>query len=164
MDYAAIRDQIHTGDLLFWSHGSWASWSDIQVLLVRAFTLSEYSHVGIAVVLAGRVFVVHAIGRGVVIEPLSNQDAFYWCPIGFAFPDSALDAGMRRVGEHYSKWQALLAFFKRLKIGDDALWQCAEFVLWFWEQAGLVLCDTATPAALAREMRSLGKPLHWVKI
>ncbi len=163
MGYPAIRDQIRTGDLLFWSHGSWASWSDIQVLLVRAFTLSEYSHVGVAVVLAGRVFVVHAVGRGVVIEPLSNQDAFYWCPMGFTFPDSALDAGMRRVGERYSKWQALQGFFKKLKIGADKEWQCAEFVLWFWEQAGLVLCDIATPAALAREMQSIGKELRYIK-
>jgi hypothetical protein len=164
MDYPAIRHEIRTGDLLFWSHGSWSSWADIQTLAVRAFTMSEYSHVGVAVVLAGRVFVVHAIGRGVVIEPLSNQDAFYWCPMGHDFPESALDAGMRRVGESYSKWQAVLAFFQKLRIGADTQWQCAEFALWFWQQAGIVIGDTATPAALARQMNALGKPLHWVKI
>lgn len=164
MDYPAIRPQIRTGDLLFWSHGSWASWNDIQVLAVRAFTMSEYSHVGVAVVLAGRVFVVHAIGRGVVIEPLSNQDAFYWCPMGFAFPEAALDAGMSRVGERYSKWQALLGFFKKLRIGADKEWQCAEFALWFWQQAGLILGDVATPAAIAREMQSLGKQIRYVEI
>lgn len=164
MNYSEIRHEIRTGDLLFWSHGPWASWNDAQVLIVRAFTLSEYSHVGVAVVLAGRVFVVHAIGRGVVIEPLSNQDAFYWCPMGFAFPESALDAGMSRVGERYSKWQALLGFFRKLKIGSDRQWQCAEFAIWFWQQAGLILGEVATPAALAREMQSLGKPLRLVKI
>ena len=162
MNYHAIRAQIRTGDLLFWSHGDWASLDGIQVLIVRAFTMSEFSHVGVAVVLAGRVFVAHAIGRGVVIEPLSNQDAFYWCPLGFAFPEPALDAGMSRVGERYSKWQALLGFFRKLRIGADKEWQCAEFTLWFWQQAGLILGDVATPAAIAREMRALGKELHWV--
>lgn len=164
MNYTTIRERIKTGDLLFWSHGSWASWNDIQVMIVRAFTLSEYSHVGVAWVIGGRVFVIHAIGRGVVIEPLSNQDSFYWCPMGTEFPEKAIDAGLSRVGESYSKLQAILAAVRKLKIGADRQWECAEFAIWFWRQAGIEIGAVATPAALARDLQRAGKGLEWIDL
>lgn len=164
MNYATARPQIKTGDLLFWSHGSWQNWHDIQVLAVRVFDTSEYSHVGFAWVVLGRVFVIHAIGRGVCVEPLSTQGSFYWLPMGADFPEEALEKGFSRVGESYSKWQAIFGFLRRLKIGDDKLWQCAEFVIWLWQQAGITLSDVATPAGVARSVLATGRSLQWIDL
>jgi hypothetical protein len=57
MKYEAAREKVKSGDLLAWSHRGWRSWYDIQIQLVRFFTQSEYSHVGIAWVVGGRVHI-----------------------------------------------------------------------------------------------------------
>lgn len=163
MDYATARGKIKTGDLLFWSSGSWSSWHDIQVLAVRLFTLSEYSHVGVAWVANGRVFVIHATGRGVIIEPLSLQGSFYWVPMRTKFSAEALEAGFSRVGERYSKMQAIAGFLRRLPIGSDPLWQCAEFVIWFYAKNGIALSHLATPAGVAKSVMALGREMVLVK-
>lgn len=46
--YAESRDSIRTGDLLAWSHRGIKSFYDFKVWLVRLFTQSEYTHVGVA--------------------------------------------------------------------------------------------------------------------
>ena len=163
MNYTAARTQIRTGDLLFWSGGSWKNLHDIQVLAVRVFDTTEYSHVGFAWVVLGRVFVIHAIGRGVSIDPLSTQGSFYWIPMGIDYPDAALEQGFARVGEKYSKWDAILGFFKRLKIGENTAWQCAEFVIWLWQLAGVHMSDTATPSAIVADALAHGYSLQRVE-
>lgn len=163
MKYADARAQIKTGDLLFWSHGSWRSWKSIQVVIVRAMTLSEYSHVGVAWVVNGRVFVVHAIGRGVCIEPLSTQGEFYWLPMRTEFSEEALDRAFSRVGDKYSKLQAIMGFLGLLKAGEDRVWQCAEFVVWFYQQVGYALSDCVTPSGIARAAMAHGHTLQLVE-
>ena len=148
MNYVKARTKIKTGDLLFWSHGSFKSWHDIEVLIVRAATLSEYSHVGFAWVVNGRVFVIHAISRGVCIEPLSNQGSFYWLPMDVEFSDDVLDKAFRFLG--------------RLKPGADKSWMCAELMSWFYEQAGYVLSREITPAGIAKAALSNGKTIQYI--
>ena len=70
--YSEYRDQIKSGDLLAWSHRGFRSWHDFKVQAVRLFTQSEYSHVGIAWVVGGRVFVIEAVEPRVRIFPLSK--------------------------------------------------------------------------------------------
>ena len=48
MKYINFRENIVSGDLLAWTHHGWNSWYNFQIQMVRAFTQSEYSHVGIA--------------------------------------------------------------------------------------------------------------------
>ena len=162
MNYAIARPQIKTGDLLVWSGGSWRSLHDAQVMAIRLFDTTDYTHIGFAWVVLGRVFVLHAVGRGVSIDPLSTQGPFYWIPMDVDFPEAALEAGFARVGEHYSKLDAILGFLRRLKIGEDRAWQCAEFVLWLWRQAGYDLAYTATPSAIVEAALEHGRTLHKV--
>ena len=164
MRYSEARPLIKTGDLLFWSHGGWNSMYAIKVSLVRIFTMSEYSHVGIAWVVNGRVFVIHAVSKGVCIEPLSLQGEFTWCPTGYEFSEEVLETIFSRVGERYSTWEAVLAFFGKLCVGRDAEWQCAEWVVWCYDQAGIFLRSKLTPSALAHTALENGKVLQLVTV
>jgi len=164
MDYAAARPQIRTGDLLAFSGGSLRSLKDAQVLAIRIVDWTPYTHVGIAWVVCGRVFIIHAIGRGVSIEPLSNQGSFYWLPLGLQIEEAALEPAFARIGEHYSKWQAILGFFRRLKIGADRAWQCAEWVIWFYRQVGHpLLAAEAKPSSVVQSALQAGRFLWWVE-
>lgn len=163
MNYTTARPQIRTGDLLAWCGGSWSSIHDIQVMAIRVFDLTPYTHVGIAWVVAGRVFVIHAIGRGVSIEPLSKQGSFYWLPMNLDVGEDALEPAFARIGEQYSKWQAILGFLRRLKIGTDRMWQCAEWVIWFYRQIGHPLVAEGTPSSVVHSALVAGRFLWWVE-
>jgi len=158
MMYAAARPQIKTGDLLAWSNGGWGSWRDIQVNLVRMFTRSEYSHVGLAWVANGRVFIIEAVGSGVRIFPLSREIPFYLVRKPSPLTQAAIEFLFERIGAPYSKLQAILAGIGALAKGRDDVWQCAELVL-----SALALDDdgfgdiNATPTAVVKEaMRQWG--------
>ena len=158
MNYAKARETIKTGDLLAWSHGSLRSWKDFQVMLVRVFTRSEYSHVGLAWVANGRVFIIEAVGTGVRIFPLSRELPFYWVQKPSPLTQEAIEFLFARIGAPYSKWQAILAGIGALAKGKDDRWQCAELVL-----SALALDDdgfgdiNATPTAVVKEaMRQWG--------
>lgn len=175
MKYDDARAQIKTGDLLAWSHGGFADWHDFQVLLVRAFTRSEYSHVGLALVGAGRIFILEAVGAGVRLWPLSRELPFYWIartapsPTDPALPPlprelgpEAVDFAFDRLGDRYSKLQAIRAFFGSLRLGEDDIWQCAEYVLSILKADGEVLTNVATPTGVVKAAARDWGPIHYV--
>lgn len=123
MRYLEARPQIRSGDLLAWSHRSWASWYDLQVQAVRFFTQSEYCHVGVAWVIGGRVFVIEAVTPQVRIYPLAKLLPFYWMPLHMPWTEQAEEFALMQVGHQYSKWQAIKAYFGY--VDTDNLWQCA---------------------------------------
>lgn len=117
--YQQIRSQIRTGDLLFWSG------SDLVSKVIKFLTHSDYSHVGMAWVSAGRVFVMEAFPPSVRILPASSKPPFYWVPM-FGLSEEALNFAMKHVGDPYSRLDAIKAYFKlRLPKGS---WECAEYV------------------------------------
>ncbi|MCA3067478.1 MAG: hypothetical protein ING73_11225 [Rhodocyclaceae bacterium] len=158
MKYSQARATIKTGDLLAWSHGSLRSWKDFQVMLVRMFTRSEFSHVGIAWVANGRVFIIEAVGAGVRIYPLSREVPFYLCRKPTYLDQRAIDFLFERIGAPYSKIQAVLAGLGILTKGADDIWQCAELVLDALSRDVDSLGDiNATPTAVVKQaMRQWG--------
>lgn len=163
MKYEDARAQIKTGDLLAWSAGGWGSWHDIQVNLVRMFTRSEYSHVGLALVGAGRVFILEAVGSGVRLFPLSRELPFWWVQRPLALGGEAVDFAFGRLGDGYSKLQAIKAFFGTLKLGEDDVWECAEYVLGILKADGEVLTNEATPTGVVRAAARAWGPIHLVE-
>lgn len=161
--YSARRHKIRSGDLLAWSHRGWGSWYDMQIQAVRIFTRSEYCHVGVAWVISGRVFVLEAVGTGVRIMPLSRLLPCYWMPLGAAWSARAEEFAIARVGEPYSKWQAVLAGLQRLTPGDDRIWQCAEFVVVVLDQVGIDLGPDCTPSSVVLAAQRRGAPLHYLE-
>jgi hypothetical protein len=127
MKYAEARPQIKSGDLLAWSHRGWRSWYDIQIQLVRFFTQSEYSHVGVAWVTGGRTFVIEAVTPKVRIFPLSKLGDFYWIPDFIDWTPELEERALSYVGTEYSKLEALSAFFGQS--WDSAKMQCAKLAM-----------------------------------
>lgn len=156
MNYQDVRDQIQSGEVLAWSHRGWGSWNDIKIQLVRFFTQSEYSHVGMAYVMDGRVFVIEAVRPLVRIFPLSKSGDFYRLPIKAHWTQEVAEYALSHVGEPYSQWQAITAFFKPL--AHDGLWECAELVLDLTRKMGLDLGQKATPTAVVYEIQKQGIP------
>lgn len=165
MNYADIRSEIKSGDILAWGHDDWNNIYDLQIQAVRVFTQSEYSHVGLAWVVGGRVFVIESVVPKIRIVPLSNmlEDGVYWLPQKVSMSEAELEFALSKVGVGvYSKWQAMMAQLRRLTIGADNLWQCAEFVIECRKLSGVSLGDKATPAEVVKAAQENGSPTYFI--
>ncbi len=128
MKYSDIRPLIKSGDIIAWSEGGWTNWHDIQVSLVRMFTQSEYSHVGVAYVIGGRVFVVEAVVPLIRIFPLSKLTPFYYFESPKSWWSNSMEESLlAKVGLPYSKWEAIKAFIGMDTDGTEN-WECAKLV------------------------------------
>lgn len=165
MKYIDMRDRIQSGDVIALSHYAWGSFYDLQVQAVRVGTESEYSHVGLAWVIAGRVFVLESVVPFVRLVPLSAmaERGFYWMPMDVPMSEMELEFALSKVAlGRYSKWQAILAQFRKLKIGVDDLWECAEFLIAARRLSGVDLGDKATPSAVVRAAQDRGSAVYFV--
>lgn len=165
MKYEEARPLIKTGDLLAWSSGSWKTWSGIQINIVRLFTRSEYSHVGMAYVAHDRVFIMEAVGAGVRLFPLSKEIPFYWIQKPHKLSRVATNFAFEHMGEKYSKWQAILGGLKKLTLGEDNQWQCAEYVKSILKMDSKdYLISDITPASLVKAAASTWGPITYVEV
>lgn len=165
MDYTEARKSIHTGDLLAWTHRGWKSFYDFQLQAVRIATESEYTHVGVAWVTSGRVFVLEAVSPCVRIYPLSLLGDFYHIPMKKSLSKEALTFALAQIGEPYSKLMAVKALFGLVSKGDSGEWQCAKYVAEIMQANGVVLdCGTTyTPSAIVQSALNSGKQLRFIK-
>lgn len=165
MNYAEAREQIKSGDLIALTHIAWSSLYDLEVQAVRFGTQSEYAHVCVAWVFAGRVFVIESVKPVVRIFPLSNlkDHGFYWVPTNVPMINEELEFGMSQVGfGKYSNIQAVMGQLNTLNIGEDDIWQCSEFTIAMRRHSGLDLGSKATPAAVIKKAQECGYPLNFV--
>jgi len=161
--YAELRGDIVSGDLLAWSHRGFG-WNlhDLEVQAVRVFTRSEYCHVGIAWEIAGRVFALEAVQAGVRIFPLSRMLPFYWLQHDGLWTDQVEAYALEKVGQAYSKRQAIAAFLGCLKPGADDRWQCAEYAREILNRMGHAFRGV-TPGDLVLELQRAGGLTHYVE-
>jgi hypothetical protein len=162
MHYQELRSKIKSGDLLAWSHRGIRSFRDLKIWMVRLFTRSEYSHVGIAWVVGGRVFVIEAVQPKVRIYPLSKllEDGCYWIPMDAEWKPSTEELALECVGDEYSVPQAIQAPFMTPPV--DTLWQCAEMVAIVLLEDGINLGRTYTPAAIVQSALAHKKHLEYI--
>lgn len=157
--YTEARELIKTGDILGWTHaGGWfKSFYNFKINLVRLFTRSKYSHVGVAVVLAGRVFILESVTGGVRLVPLSKFLPCDWADRP-AWSGDDLERAMSVCGEPYSQLEAMLG---ALGENDDAngQWQCAELVKWACR-----LDCLATPAAVMDYALATGSSIREIRL
>ena len=106
-NYPQHREQIKTGDLLAWSGRGFVGG------LVRIATASSWSHVGIAYVIGGRVWVIEAREFvGVQIVPLSSYLDCAWIQTGANWTESVDSYAISKIGKTgYSYLQAIGAWF-----------------------------------------------------
>lgn len=166
MRYSEARRLIKSGDILAFTHRKFSSWYDLKVMAVRFFTASKHCHVGIAWVMGGRVWLLEAVQPKVRIVPLSlyAEEGFDVLPMGTPMSKAELETALSQVGKAgYSEWQAVLAFFRRLKIGKDSLTQCCEYAIVCRSKSGVDLGPVATPPAVVDKALSLGARMFSVK-
>lgn len=164
MKYNDIRTEIKSGDLLAWTHRGWKTWHDFKIQMVRMFTRSEYSHVGIAWVIAGRVFVIEAVIPKIRIIPLSHELPFYWVPMDAPWKQETEDFALSLVGKgEYSQWEAIKAGLGIDIDADNKKWECAEYVSEVLKLDGIDLGNIATPTAVVDAALKLGKPLRIIE-
>ena len=164
--YADVRDSLKSGDLIFISHNKWASLYDAQVMIVRLASLSEFSHVALVVEIGGRKFVTEAVSPLVRLMPLSNyaEDGFYVASTDVPMTEDELEFLMSKIGNgKYSKWEAIKAWFNKINIGQDGVWECAEYVLAARRLSNCNLGNRAVPAAIAKEILLQGKTMRYIK-
>lgn len=165
MSYTRHRSSIKSGDLLAWSsQGDWRSRHGLETHLTRIGTESEWTHVGIAWVEHGRVWVIELTTLGCAPRLLSDELPCAWLPAPRRLSDRALTYAFSRFGRlRYSRWQAVLGWLKRLTIGDDLAGQCSELVIEILRVDAMAPTDVATPAALIDgALRVWGSRLAWL--
>jgi len=166
VNYAHARPLIQSGDVLAFTHRRARSWYDLQVMAVRVGTASEYCHVAQVWSVGGRLWVLEAVTPLVRMVPLSHfaDEGFYWIPMDAPMSDAELETALEQVGRvGYSKWQAVLAYFKRLQIGADRLTQCCEYVITNRRLSGVDLGQVATPAAVVQAAQLQGKSVFYIQ-
>ncbi len=158
MSYSAHRDSIRSGDLLAWGHDAHYTWHDWKIQIVRAFTRSEYSHVGVAWVIADRVLVIEAVQPVVRVFPLSLLLPCYWYEgeIRTAWTPRVEEIALGTLGYPYSEWEAIKAFFGKVKPGENRVWQCAELAHAIRDMLGVIAGNVLTPSALVRAAKERG--------
>lgn len=163
MNYQEARPKIKSGDLLAWTIRTTRSLKDLQVQLVRIFTKSEYTHVGIAYVVGGRLFVLESVGSGIRMFPLSMSTPFYWIPLEVNWTEDTLTAALSKMGESYSKWEGVKSLWQKIKPGENKNWQCAEYARFILQNAGINVDCRSIPAEVVYWVQeNLDATIHMV--
>ncbi len=109
--YRDVRSQIRNGDVLMYRGRS------LQSRLICLITRSRYSHAGLAVWWNDRLVVMEAVGRGVMVTPLSSNVRHYdgrveWFTSREEIPESEriqlVAFAQRELGKEYATWKAIL--------------------------------------------------------
>jgi hypothetical protein len=117
IEYDASREQIKNADVLMYRGRS------LESRIIRWATRSRYSHAGLAVWWNGRLMVMEAVGRGVIVTPLSKNVQSYpgyveWFTSVEEIPDDQrgrmIEFAQQELGKEYALWRALLLGFRLL--------------------------------------------------
>lgn len=149
-DYEDMRPSIQSGDLLAWSSDGATLMSRILTFVVRIFTLSEYSHVGIALREGDRVYVLEATIPRIQLRLLSERKGFYHVPMHVLWSQKLEDYLKHYIGKPYGILDCIRGYLGHTDPSDDR-WQCAELCNDFYRQAEIDLGENYTPSKVVRE-------------
>ncbi len=130
MNYNDIRNTLKSGDLVFYS-----SHNGIGDKLIKWWSKSKYSHVGVVWVVAGRVFLLEASAfGGVRLVPLSKRMPDLIVRMNLEWNAAAEQQAMEHMMDKYSFYDALLAgLHKKYKSSN---WICTEYAASIVEKCG----------------------------
>ena len=167
MKWYEAKNLIKAGDIIACSHQPWKTFSDIESHIVRIVTQSEYSHVAVAWLPPdGDPHLIEAVVPCVSLSPLEK-----YLDYGFFLlqtPDKPMTQaeesyGMSKLGETYSKWEAVEGELELLRIGASERWQCSELTIAMRRFSSLDLGPVATPAAVVQKALSKGYSIRYVE-
>jgi hypothetical protein len=160
MKYADARPLIKSGDLLAFNHGDWETFSGIKTEIVHMATRSTYSHVGLAWVVAGRVFILEAVKPMIRIFPLSLSGPFYWLAMNAQWKAETEEFALQNVGYPYSELDAVHAFFSNLPEGSVS--ECAAYVREVLKKDGIDLGLRSTPDAVVLQAQLRNATMFYI--
>ena len=128
LNYEDIRSEIKSGDVISYKHriSPLKSFYDFKIWLIRIFNTTDVTHVGVAWVVADRVFILEAVSSGVRNYPLSLAGQFRWTPRGIWSMEKEIKA-MSKMGQPYSYIEVGKTLFKRLNM-SSGVWHCAKYL------------------------------------
>ena len=147
VNYADYRQNIRSGDLLVWSKNQQSFISNCFLDVIKFATQSEFAHVGIAVRLFGRLFVVEATIPEVRLAPVSKHEEFYHVPMHVHWNFNYNTILLNYLGLKYSIMDCFRAYFGKVAKHDDR-YQCAELAHDAYKQMGIDLGEVYTPSEL----------------
>lgn len=165
MKWRDFVKEVKSGDLILLSHQKWGAWKDFESHVVRMVTESTFSHVCVALVEGGVAKCIEAIEPAVSITPLESRldEGFYWIKTpDKPMTDAELHYGLSKVGQEYSKLEAIEAEFRLLEIGASSYWECAELTICMRKLSNLDLGSVATPAKVAEKAVQIGYAMQFV--
>jgi hypothetical protein len=152
MEYIQIRPDLKSGDVVAITSGSLVS------RIVRLFTLSSYSHVGIILDIHGRKLLLEAVPPVVRIIPLSNKSNYYVIKLDKVLSPEAENLAFSYIGTaQYSVLEAIKSYFG-LNRNPEA-WQCVELVKRILQENGTPTDCKDTPRALVEYLLNTGGTL-----
>ena len=117
LSYSGMREIVSNGDVLLFEGETFYSW------VIKKVTHSRFSHAGIAVRWNERLMVMEAVGRGVVVTPLSASVGHYSGHVHWYTSKRLLSEGERKrmiifaqgeLGKEYALWKAIWVGIKLL--------------------------------------------------
>lgn len=164
-DYCEHISNIKNGDLLIWSESNDKAgfFSDILLKLVRLMTLSDYGHVGIALWLNDRLFVIEAVSPRIRLIPLARTKGFYHMPVGLEWKNWYTDWLLDKVGIPYSFSDAIRAYLGKEVLKDGHM-QCVELANEFYTFTNThINAKRLTPSSFVEAIHSFtGKGIYKV--
>lgn len=161
--YRKHRQEIKSGDLLAWSTDSAVGLSAIILRVIRFFTVSEYAHVGVALRLDERLYVVEASIPHIRLKAVSETEEFYHVPMEV---DWSYDKELHLrgyIGCNYSIFEAVKAYLG-MTVREDTKWQCAEMANRFYKFTGVDFGNKYTPSNLVKEIiKVTSRPVYFVR-
>lgn len=148
---------IKSGDLI-----AWTGRRGFYNQLIRLVTLSEYTHVGIAVIENGKLYVVEATRPVVRKVELASKTPFYHIPMGVVVDTVLTNLLEQFIGKQYSMLQAMLSVFN-IYINDDK-WYCTELCYEFYKKAGIEFNKRLTPTKFVRQAISYGNVINNIEV
>lgn len=119
MNYNDYRDKIRTGDVIAYSLSGWDVKNKFILDAIRVLTMSEYNHVGIAVVENDRVMLLEATRPYSRIYPLSKTGSFYHIPMNLEITDNS--KLFKFIGLPYSYSKAIASLWSNPEPSSDLL-------------------------------------------
>jgi hypothetical protein len=123
IEYDEERLRIRNADVLMYRGHS------LESRVIQWATRSRYSHAGLAIWWNNRLMVIEAVGKGVVVTPLSTNIIGYhgdveWYTSVDEIPEDLrlrmVEIAQIELGKEYALWRAMLLGFRRLFQRDVA--------------------------------------------
>lgn len=153
--YSEIRGTITSGDIVAWQ----GRYTHRNVL---ALLNQQVGHVGIAWVVSGRVFVIHALTKGIVINPLSRLTPFCWLATDAEWTDETQTFALSELGRGYSYVDVVRSVLGLNSIANNG-WMCGEFARAVLQQANVPVTQDL-PHALVKELQTLRPERALIKL